>query len=105
MNINFKIKPTVVEAKTKEALLTKITQNHLFQVSSETGMNYVPMGRKDICQKVRVFNFQKFNKRTIGEKGRVKHWKAYVYDIPTLLLVMRGIIVEQGNRTFKIKSK
>lgn len=118
MDINIKIKPTVLRASTKALLLAKITRGHSL-TCSRIGWYYSPVGRGQDNGKVRVYTMQKFKrkvKRVPWGKKEVKgsthlksvlvhngFWEAHVYDIPAAVFDLVKGEVKQGNRTFTFK--
>lgn len=94
MKLYKKVKPQRYMARSKSALLEKITQGCNYTVGT-FGSGYV------YGSKFRMFNCHKIRRK----RGlHSTHWIAYVYTFDETLLKALDIRVAQHNRNFEIKS-
>jgi hypothetical protein len=105
MKLIFNIKPTILTGygTTKDA--KSCVRNSIrgcLSVSTRFGTAYTDSLRSDY-KNVIAYNIEVFKR---GKKYRNnKHYVVYRYVFPIEIFNLLNIEIEQGNRTFKIKSK
>lgn len=123
MQISVKLKPRLVSAESREALLNIIIGSHgrTYERHHRANKRFSRYGAE--ATQVRVYNLHKINAKylqlkykhdnalTGAVKGRTKStklvrkgmWIAYVYDIDIALLKAAGLVATQYTRNFTIK--
>ncbi len=123
MEISVKVKPRLVSAESREALLNIVIGNYgrTYDRHHRANRKFSRGGTESPV--VRVYNLHKINTKyrqikykhdndmTGAVKGRTRktelvrkgEWIAYVYDIDVALLKAAGLVVTQHTRNFKIK--
>lgn len=107
MQISVKIDPIYFECSTKADILSKITKNHLFVISSTWGNCFINIRKTN---EIRVYNIQKHRRKVIQRKDQNNNtmstivsrskWVGYVYDIPIDLIRSANLKVNQKTRNF-----
>ena len=105
MDFNVKFKPTVITgygvlSHAKERFRNSI--NGCFSHSSKFGSAYVDSFKLDV-KYVYAYNIEVFKRGK--HRGPNRHYVIYKYTFPIELFKLLHIEIEQGNRTFKIKSR
>jgi hypothetical protein len=108
MKIIIDKKPSIVEAGTKQALLSKIHANKYVSASSVDYSYSVNIGVDG--EYVRVYNLEKHRKKTIiNSKGKKEvkapFWRAYVYTYEKALLKLLKAELKQNTRNYTLKTR
>ncbi len=115
MKLFVNIKPSKVEAYSKEALNSKVFSSMPFTIGSKKGVSYTGHTCKD-SNTIRVVNYHKVRRKVERKKDKkgkstskvIKpgHWIGYVYDFPIDLLILSGYKkITQKTRNFVIEKK
>lgn len=116
MKLTINVKPQIITAHSKDALIAKIQDNRHSVFSSKYGHGFVEEYRNE-TKAMRVYNLHKVrakyqqikNKtgiddtRKVSKKVRDAHWIAYVYDFKVGVLDALNLKVDQKQRNFILK--
>lgn len=114
MILKVNIKPRTIIAPSKNAIISKITDNKVYRLGYIAGFSFNGYGQFSDDNTITVYNLHKVRRKTqqIGKNGkklkkskiiRNGHWVAYVYTFDVKMLKNMGFkSIKQNTRNFTL---